>query len=63
MKRTMYFLMLLFVTSTSLVSLSSCRDTKSTEEKMEDAVDDTGDAIEDAVDDTGDAIDDATDDN
>ncbi len=64
MKRTMYLLMLLFVTSTSLVSLNSCRDTnKSAGDQMEDAVDDTGDAIEEAVDDTGDAIDDATDDN
>lgn len=63
MKRMMYLLMLMFVTSTSLISLNSCRDTKSTGEKMEDAVDDTGDAIEDAADDVEDEVEDATDDN
>lgn len=41
----------------------SCREEKSTGEKIEDGVEEVGDDIEDAVDDAGDAIEDATDDN
>ncbi|WP_281541282.1 hypothetical protein [Maribacter aestuarii] len=42
---------------------TSCREEKSTGEKIEDSVDEVGDDVEDAVDDAGDAIEDATDDN
>ncbi len=41
----------------------SCREEKSTGEKIEDGVEEVGDDVEDAVDDAGDAIEDATDDN
>ncbi len=62
MKRVMYLLMLMFVTSTSLISLNSCRETKSTGEQVEDAVDDAGDEIEEGAEEVGDEIEDATDD-
>ena len=42
---------------------TSCREEKSTGEKVEDTMEEAGDEVEDAVDDAGDAIEDATDDN
>ncbi|WP_179006976.1 hypothetical protein [Winogradskyella forsetii] len=54
MKKLSYLFIALF--SLSLMT-TSCREQKSTEDKVEDAVDDAGDAIEDAADDVGDAID------
>lgn len=41
----------------------SCREEKTTGEKIEEGIEDAGDEVEDAVDDAGDAIEDATDDN
>lgn len=59
MKKLTYVFIALF--SLSLLT-TSCREQKSTEEKVEDAVEDTGDAIEDAADDVKDAAEDAADD-
>lgn len=55
MKKFSYIFIALF--SLSLLT-TSCREQKSTEDKIEDAIDDTGDAIEDAADDVEDAVDD-----
>jgi hypothetical protein len=60
MKKTIFmFAIALFTMSIA----TSCREEKSTGEKIEDTVDEVGDDVEDAVDDAGDAIEDATDDN
>ncbi len=59
MKTYTYLFIALF--SLSLFT-TSCREQKSTEEKIEEAVDDTGDAIEDAADDVKDAAEDVADD-
>ena len=40
----------LFTMGTAMSTFTSCRDTKSTGDKIEDAADDVGDAISDAVD-------------
>ena len=55
MKKISYLFIALF--SLSLMT-TSCREQKSTEDKIEDAVDDVGDAVEDAADDVEDAVDD-----
>ncbi|MBR9846147.1 MAG: hypothetical protein GYB35_08595 [Algicola sp.] len=60
MKKLTYLFIALF--SLSLLT-TSCRDQKTTEEKVEETVEDTGDAIEDAADDVGDEVEDAVDDN
>jgi hypothetical protein len=51
------------MTMSSLTTLTGCRDTKSTGEKVEEAVDDAGDKVKEGVEEVGDEIDDATDDN
>lgn len=54
----------MFVFALMTVSfVSSCREEKSTGEKIEDAVDDMGDGIEEGAEEVEDAVDDATDDN
>ena len=60
MKKLTYLFIALF--SLSLLT-TSCRDQKTTEEKVEETVEDTGDAIEEAADDVGDEVEDAVDDN
>ncbi|MGY3791886.1 hypothetical protein [uncultured Aquimarina sp.] len=56
-----------FITITTvcllLIGFTSCREKKTTGEKIEDAVEETTDAVEDAADEVGDAVEDATDDN
>ncbi|WP_452218691.1 hypothetical protein [Lacinutrix undariae] len=60
MKKIFLTFALLFTITTVF---TSCRDQKKTpQEKVEDTVDDAGDAIEDAADDVEDAVDDAADD-
>lgn len=59
MKKLAYLFLLLFSLSTVL---TSCRDQKTTGEKIEDGIEEVGDGIEDAADNTGDAIEDAADD-
>ncbi len=63
MKRILYALLVVFSTTTSVSTVTSCRDTKSTGEKVEDAAEDAGDKVEEGVEEVGDEIDDATDDN
>lgn len=54
MKKLTYLFIALF--SLSLLT-TSCREKKTTEEKIEDAVGEAGDAIEDAADEVEDAVD------
>lgn len=60
MKKLMYALLFLFTTS---VLLSSCRETKSTEDKMEDSVEEVADDIKDGAEEVADEVEDAVDDN
>ena len=41
---------ILFTMGTAMTTFTSCRDTESTGDKIEDAADDAGDAVEDVVD-------------
>jgi len=60
MKKTIYLMAIaLFTLGTTM----SCRDEKSTGEKVEDAFEEVGDDIEDGVDEVEDEVKDATDDN
>lgn len=59
MKKLTFLFIALF--SLSLIT-TSCREQKSNEDKVEDAIDDAGDAIEDAADDVKDAAEDVADD-
>ncbi|TPN84463.1 hypothetical protein [Aquimarina algicola] len=56
-----------FITVLSIVFISiitlSCREKKTTGEKIEDAVEDVGEGIEDGAEEVKDAVEDATDDN
>ena len=52
--------MFLLVTS---LSFTSCREDKSTGEKIEDGIEEVGDGIEEGAEEVEDEIDDATDDN
>lgn len=64
MKRLLYLLLLVCVTSLSFGTLSSCReDEKKPAEKVEDAIEETGEDIEEGAEEIEDEIDDATDDN
>jgi hypothetical protein len=60
MKKLMYMFLFLFV---STISLNSCRETKSTEDKMEEGVEEVGDEMEEGAEEVEDEIDDAVDDN
>ena len=60
MKKLMYALLFLFTTSTLL---SSCRETKSTEDKMEDRIEEVADDVEDGAEEVADEVEDAVDDN
>jgi len=60
MKKLMYMLLIVFVTS---FALNGCRETKSTEEKIEDGVEEVADDIEDGAEEVADEIEDAVDDN
>lgn len=60
MKKSIYmFAIALFTISVSM----SCREEKTTGEKIEDGVEEVGDGIEDGADEIEDALEDATDDN
>lgn len=60
MKKLTYLFIALF--SLSLIT-TSCREEKSTGEKIEEAAEDTGDAIGDAAEDIEDEVEDVVDDN
>ncbi|MDP5061703.1 MAG: hypothetical protein NWP64_07275 [Maribacter sp.] len=55
-------LMIVFAFATMSIA-TSCREEKTTGEKIEEGMDDVGDEIEDGADEVEDAVDDATDDN
>lgn len=57
MKRTFLTIMVMFMTLSASTSIVSCRENKTTGEKIEDAADDVGDEVEDAADDVEDAVD------
>lgn len=50
MRKLMLTFAVLFTLGTAMTTFTSCRDTESTGDKIEDAADDVGDAVEDAVD-------------
>lgn len=50
MRKIMLTFAVLFTLGTAMTTFTSCRDTKSTGDKIEDAADDVGDAVGDAVD-------------
>jgi predicted small secreted protein len=60
MKKSILLFMFLLVTS---LSFTSCREDKSTGEKIEDGIEEVGDGIEEGAEEVEDEIDDATDDN
>jgi hypothetical protein len=49
MRKIMLTFAVLFTLGTAITTFTSCRDTKSTGDKVEDAADDVGDAVEDVV--------------
>lgn len=60
MRKSIYmFAIALFTISVTM----SCREEKSTGEKIEDGIEEVGDGIEEGADEVGDAVEDATDDN
>lgn len=62
MKKSFLFLAYALLFTISISSFTSCRDEKTTSEKVEEAIDDAGDNIEEGVEEVKDEIDDATDD-
>lgn len=60
MKKSILLLIFLLV---STLSLTSCREEKTTGEKVKDSIEEVGDDIEEGAEEVGDEIDDATDDN
>ncbi|MFD0798375.1 hypothetical protein ACFQZJ_12960 [Maribacter chungangensis] len=63
MKKSILYLLFAFVITLSFSSLQSCREDKSTAEKLEEGVEEVGDDIEEGAEEIEDEIDDATDDN
>ncbi len=63
MKKSIIYTVFALLFTISLTSFASCREEKSTGEKIEEGVEDVGDGIEEGVEEVGDEIDDATDDN
>lgn len=63
MKKSIIYAMFALLFTISLSTFTSCREEKSTGEKIEEGVEEVGDDIEEGVEEIGDEIDDATDDN
>ena len=63
MKKPFLLLAYALLFTISISTFTSCRDEKSTSEKVEETIDDAGDNIEEGVEEIEDEIDDATDDN
>ncbi|SFU50625.1 hypothetical protein SAMN05216480_105170 [Pustulibacterium marinum] len=57
MKKTFLTVMVMFMTLSTATTFVSCRENKTTGEKIEDAADDVGDEVEDAADEMEDAVD------
>lgn len=60
MKKVIYVLLFVFATS---FTITSCRDTKSTGEKVEDGIEEVADDVEEAAEDVKDEVEDVVDDN
>ncbi|NJB69815.1 hypothetical protein GGR42_000277 [Saonia flava] len=60
MKKLLLSIITIFALSTVIMG---CRDPKTTEEKVEDGIEEVGDDLEEGVEEIEDEIDDATDDN
>ena len=60
MKKVIFALLFVFVSSFTLLS---CRETKSTGEKVEDGIEEVADDIEEAAEEVEDEVEDAVDDN
>lgn len=63
MKKTITHLLFTLLFMVSFSTFTSCREEKSTGEKIEEGLEEAGDDIEEGVEEVGDEIDDATDDN
>ncbi|WP_209404125.1 hypothetical protein [Pseudozobellia sp. WGM2] len=63
MKKSAYYFLTMFALVFSLSAFNSCREEKSTGEKMEDTMDEVGDDIEEGAEDMKDEVEDAVDDN
>lgn len=62
MKKTFVTMMVMLMTIGSATTFVSCREKKTTGEKIEEAAEDVGDNVEDAAEDVGDGVEDAADD-
>ena len=60
MKKLLYVFVLFFTTT---LALSGCRDAKSSEEKVEDGIEEVGEGLEEGAEEIGDEVEDAVDDN
>lgn len=63
MKKSILYFLLTLIFTVSMVSLNSCREEKTTGEKIKDGIEKVGDDIEEGVEEVGDEIDDAMDGN
>ncbi|MBO0591566.1 hypothetical protein I2486_09105 [Cellulophaga sp. E16_2] len=63
MKKPLIHTFLILFLGASLMTVTSCREEKTTGDKIEEVGDDIGDGIEEGVEEVGDEIDDHTDDN
>ena len=63
MKKPILYLAYILLFTGSMSSFTSCRDQKTTSEKVEEKMEDVGDDIEEGAEEIEDEIDDATDDN
>ncbi|SHJ79774.1 hypothetical protein [Pseudozobellia thermophila] len=63
MKKSAFYLLTLCALLFSLSAFNSCREEKSTGEKIEDTMDEVGDDIEEGAEDVKDEVEDAVDDN
>ncbi|WP_159021550.1 hypothetical protein [Formosa sp. L2A11] len=62
MRKSAYIFFMAIAMMVSLSAFTSCREQKTTGDKIEDAADAVGDDIENTADDVGDGIEDAADD-
>lgn len=63
MRKSAYHILTLFALVFSLAAFNSCREEKSTSEKVEDTMDEVGDDIEEGAEDVEDEVEDAVDGN
>lgn len=63
MKKSIIYTLFVLLFTVSICTFTSCREDKSTKEKVEEGVEEVGDEIEEGAEEVEDEIDDATDDN